>query len=349
MVRAALTFATVCVRLSWLVRLAIAGDVHVSAGQSIQAAINAAQQGDKIIVGAGSYAEQLTINKDSISLVGHGAILVPPAVPGQNLCSGLAGNDTEAGICIEGADVVLAPYVAEHRKVTSVGHPVVGVSVAGFQVNGFSGENIAAVGAQDVHITDNWLYDGGQPGFLADGSKGTRFVNNAVVSSGQIRFIAICTDDEADVQVLNNRISGYGVGLCIQTPESILQYNDISSCCVGAFIDPRVDGAKLRHNYIGATNPSCVTDWPFSSGVFVDGAINSQVQFNVIEGQSAGGTASGIGLVDEATVDPIAVASGNVITLNTLRNNDLDLYVNTTGTGNVVAENICSTPAELCA
>jgi len=345
--RAALIFAAAYVKLSYLVHLAIAGDVHVSAGQSIQAAINAAQQGDKIIVGAGSYAEQLTINKDSVSLVGHGAILVPPAIPGQNLCSGLAGNDTEAGICIEGSEVVLAPYLAEHRKVTSVGHPVVDISVTGFQVQGFSGENIAVVGAQDVHITDNWLYDGGQYGFLAAGSKGTRFVNNAVVSSGQIRFIAICTD-EADVQVLHNHISGYVVGLCIQTPGSTIQYNDVSGCCVGAFIDPRVDGAKLRYNYIGATDPSCATDWPFSSGVIVDGAVNSQVQFNVIESQSAGGSAAGIGLIDELTVDPIAVASGNVVTLNTLRNNDLDLYVNTTGAGNVVAENICSTPAELC-
>jgi hypothetical protein len=132
--------------------------VHVQAGQSIQAAIQAAHSGARIVVEAGTYAEQLTIEKDGISLVGRGAILVPPATPTQNLCSGLAGNDTEAGICVQGADVELAPFVQEHRKVLSVGRAVEGVSITGFQVRGFSGENIAVVGAQDAHVTGNWQH-----------------------------------------------------------------------------------------------------------------------------------------------------------------------------------------------
>ena len=95
------------------------GTTHVQSGQSIQAAIDAAHPGECIIVHAGTYAEQLTIECDDINLVGLGAILVPPSSPIQNTCSGLAGPDTEAGICVTGQNIELAPFVTEHRKVLS--------------------------------------------------------------------------------------------------------------------------------------------------------------------------------------------------------------------------------------
>ena len=52
-------------------------------------------------------------------------------------------------------------------------------------------------------------------------------------------------------------------------------------------------------------------------------------------------------MFDEGT----AVASGNVVTRNVLRNNDLDLAVPTVGTGNVFSGNSCTTsfPPMLCA
>jgi hypothetical protein len=44
--------------------------IYVKAHKSIQAAINKAHAGDKIVVEAGIYAEQITISKDGIELVG---------------------------------------------------------------------------------------------------------------------------------------------------------------------------------------------------------------------------------------------------------------------------------------
>jgi hypothetical protein len=45
-----------------------------------------------------------------------------------------------------------------------------------------------------------------------------------------------------------------------------------------------------------------------------------------------------------------AVASGNDVEKNTFKTNDLDIYVQTTGKGNVVKKNACSSsfPADLC-
>jgi parallel beta-helix repeat protein len=329
------------------------GTIHVRAGQPIQAAIHTAHPGDRILVEAGTYAEQLTIEKDGIALVGLGAILVPPAAPGHNKCSGLAGNGTQAGICVMGSDVHLAPFQFDHRKVLSVGRPVEDVLITGFQVRGFSGENIAVVGAKDALVTGNRLINGGQYGILTAGSNNTRVTGNTVVSSTKLRYIGTCMDDVAGVQVLNNHISGYDIAFCIQTSGADVRHNDISDSCIGAFVDPGIDGVKIRQNHISATNPRCAKDFQYGAyGIILDGAVNSEVRYNLIEGQTDGGlpgqVAAGLAIVDDRTTDPVAVASGNVVTQNTLLNNDLGLLVNTTGTGNVIAHNKCSTPKELC-
>lgn len=343
--------ATVCVISVWLVSPVSAhgNTVHVRAGQSIQAAINGAHPGDQILVEAGTYAEQLTIEKDGIALVGVGAIIVPPAAPTQNGCSGLAGNDTEAGICVIGSGVVLAPYVTEHRKVLSVARPVADVSITGFDVRGFSGQNIAVVGGTNAQVTENWLYDGGWYGFLTAGSINTQVTRNAVIASNKEHFIAICNDDVAGAQVSYNTLSGYDIALCIQTSGAEVAHNDVSDCCIGAFIDPGVRGVKLQYNRITATDPNCAKEFPYGAGgVIVDGSINSYVQYNVIDGQMTGGIAAGIAIVDDSTTNPVSIASGNVVSDNILTKNDIDIYVNTTGTGNVVSHNQCSTPKELC-
>jgi nitrous oxidase accessory protein NosD len=336
------------------------GNTIVRPGESIQQAINAADPGDRIVVRAGTYREQLTIEKDGIDLVGLGANLVPPPSvnqPAGNVCSGLAGPGTQAGICVAGARVELAPFFVEHRKVLSVGRPVRNVSITGFQVKGFSGANIAVVGAKDARITENRLVDGDQYGFLTAGSENTRVIGNTVVSSRALRFIGICMDNVSGVRVSKNHISGYNVALCVQTPGAEVRNNEVRNSCIGAFIDPFIAGAQIENNHIAATNPRCATQNTFGGfGIIVDGAVDTDVRGNRIEGQTLGapGTntfAAGIAVVDDPTTTPVAVATGNKVTHNTLRNNDLDLLVASVGAGNVIARNTChsSDPQGLCA
>jgi nitrous oxidase accessory protein NosD len=343
----ALSLAIVCMVSIVCAASTRSNTISVKSGQSIQAAIHSAQNGDQIVVGAGTYAEQLTIQKDGITLVGHNAILVPPTTIVQNTCSGLAGPHTQAGICVEGSGIKLAPYITEHRKVLSVGTPVKHVSISGFEILGFSGANIAVVGGQDVQVTGNWLYDGEQYGVVTAGCTNTLVSKNTVISGTKLLFIGICTDNVMGSQVLSNYVSGYYVGLCIQTSGEEVQNNDVTSCCVDAFVDPSVIGAKVQQNRFSAINPNCNITYG-GGGVFLQGSINSSVSNNLIEGQMSGGLAVGVAVFDDLTTTPVSVASGNVVADNILLHNDLDLYINTTGTGNVFTNNQCTTPKKLC-
>ncbi|KAH8654182.1 hypothetical protein BGZ61DRAFT_487214 [Ilyonectria robusta] len=163
----------------------------------------------------------------------------------------------EAGICVMGSEIDLAPFLVEHWKVLSVGEPVKDVLITGFQVSNFSGANIAVVGAQNARVTGNRLINGQLYGFLTAGSTNTRVVDSTVVSSMKLGFIGICVDDMAGVQASNNYISEYNVALYIQTPGANVQYNNISDSCIGVFVDPSVDSVMVSHNYISVINSSC--------------------------------------------------------------------------------------------
>ena len=347
--RILLVLATVCVTTVGVVTSASAngGITYVQPGQSIQTAIDHAHRGDRIVVRAGTYAEHLKVDKDGIKLVGRGAVLIPPSSPAPNTCSGLAGEGTEAGICVTGKGVVLDPFdivQMEHRKFVSVGTRVKDVSIEGFQVRGFSGENIAVVGARNTRVTGNRLADGTRYGFLTVGSVDTRAALNTVTSAATLRFIGIAwttgpapwlrptASPATNCAVRADRPSG--------RPEQRRQRK-----LHGVFVDPGIVGAKIRRNHIGGTNPNCVGP---AAGIVLFGAVNTDVRGNRIEGQTVTDGAAGVAVLDVGPSGPFA--SGNVVKHNVLRHNELDLYVTSTGNGNVIEQNECTTsfPLGLC-
>jgi hypothetical protein len=206
------------------------------------------------------------------------------------------------------------------------------------------------MGARDAKVVGNRLTDGDRYGFLTVGSRNTLAAGNTV-SSSTLQFIGICMDDEGGTQVSKNQISGYSIALCVQTSGANVHDNSVKNSCTGIFVDPGIDGAKILDNIIAGTNPGCATpDAPFFVfGIFLDGAVNSLVRHNRIEGQTASGLINGFAAAVIVFDEPTAVASGNLVTLNILRKSDLDLAILTTGTGNVFIGNRCtSVPTEPC-
>jgi hypothetical protein len=333
-------------------------DTTVKPGQSIQKAIDGAKRGDKIIVEAGEYHEQLTITKDGIKLIGHGAILLPPKEGYKtNFCTGLSksfepplgdNTDTEAGICIYGKGFELLPYerALQHRKIKTVGEYIDHVVVRGFEIRNFTGENIALIGGRNTYIAHNKLLDGAQYGFLTVGSTGTKAEKN-IVTSSTLSFIALCMDDKADAVFKDNNVSNYYIAFCTQTPGGLIKRNTATNVCFGPFVDPGIIGARVIENTISNRSVYCPPDFG-GVGIAVLGAVNTLVERNVFENFSYNGTGLGVYVSD----DPVsgAKAQGNLFRKNVLRGNDLDIFNNATATDNVFSGNECaaSLPVGLC-
>jgi hypothetical protein len=333
---------------------AAGGVVVVHSGGSIQDALDRAHPGSTVVVEAGTYAEQLTLTTDRITLVGRGAILVPPTSPvPPNLCTGLAGpvfdppdTATQAGICVTGRDVELASFDHEHREVTSVGRRVRDVVITGFEVRGFTGPQIALVGTADSGLLHNKLAApaGGAYGALSVGSNNTRISHNVVtVADVPIAAIGICADDAAPAVVDANEVSGYGVGLCVQTQAADFRANDVHDNCIGVFVDAGI-GALVRANRISTNNLGCdVAGFPPTGiGVWLDATVGTQVLDNLIVGHRP---TDGYGALFIR-----GAASGNVVKHNVFIDNTLDVVVASTGPNNVITKNLCTTsePAGLC-
>jgi hypothetical protein len=325
--------------------------ITVEPGTSIQNAIGSAKPGSTIVIEPGKYYEQLLVTTSGLIITAKpGVVLLPPSNFSANPCSNLAGNGTEAGICIAGKDILFADFVTEHRKVRQVGRYIQDVKVEGFEVDGF-GLNIAVVGAKNAEVRKNIVYDGAAYGILTVGSKSSLITRNTV-HSADLKYIAICMDDKSDVHVTQNVISDYMIGLCVQTNDADVGHNKVNNTCFGIYVDPGVDGAKVTHNHVSSANPLCQPFFSgFAGGILISGATNSEVRHNAVSGITDFGnvnlTASGIAVVDSP--DPKAVASGNQVTHNTVLGNDVDLLVVATGK-NEVAHNKCasSIPVGVC-
>jgi len=196
--------------------------IRVRAGQSIQAAINTAPRGSRIVVDPGTYTEQLLIKTDGITLVGNGVTLKPQEPPVENECTNFAGpidpatdlRPSQAGICVSGSGLDLSGFVNEHKKVNGVRKPVKGVTISGFTVSGFSGFNILVIGGENVEVCGNKLLDGPKYGFLTAGSRDTKVSNNEITSTiPGFYFIGLCMDNVSKVKVSKNKISTYFIGL----------------------------------------------------------------------------------------------------------------------------------------
>src|SRR5215210_9180900 len=78
---------------------------RVGPGESIQAAIDAADEGDTIAVRPGTYHENLTITKDGITLRGSrdgDTVLMPAASPTPSPCVDPSDPASVNGVCVLG-------------------------------------------------------------------------------------------------------------------------------------------------------------------------------------------------------------------------------------------------------
>src|ERR1051325_716938 len=74
---------------------------------SIQAAVDAAKDGDRIVIRAGTYVEQISILDKDLSLIGQPGLVIQAPHAMQDTLSAVAGVEGRPIILVAGADVTL--------------------------------------------------------------------------------------------------------------------------------------------------------------------------------------------------------------------------------------------------
>jgi parallel beta-helix repeat protein len=298
----------------------------VGAGESIQAAVDAAAPGDAILV-FGTHHENVAIQTDGLTLRGLGAVILPPTAPAAHACFDPTEVDEAVhGICVIGDFDFHTGEVL--RRVEDV-------TVSGFTVRGFTGSGLLAVAAHGTTFSANEARDNGDAEISAGQSTDTLVLSNRA-SGG--RFGIFLTGARGG-RVVGNLVHDNCVGLFAL---------DLGSASPGAF---RIAGNAFRHN-----TRACPAneDFPGLSGIGVAllGGAHNAVVANLIAGnvpaEGASTAASGGVVVITSPAGP--APTDTVVSGNAILRNDPDLLWDETGSGNVLAPNLCRTsvPTGLC-
>ena len=328
--------------------------IIVNPGESIQAAVDAAEPGTTIIVRRGTYAEDVAITTDGLTLRGKGATLVPPAQPARNNCS-FEGPPSD-GICVlgelEAPDPNAPPVVVD---------PVSDVKISGFTVSGFPADGIFLIGAEDPVVSGNRLTDNGEYGVFHLFSTGGRIEANRASGSG-VAGIYVGGSPDADVLVrgneaFDNELSGFFIR---DAGNGRVVGNRAHTNCVGALVlntgENTTNNWRFVGNRIFDNDKFCPgeDDFPALSGIGIGiaGGSDNRVVGNVIRNNNPSGDAQfsgGVVLVDIGIpgADP---PSGNRVVGNLILGNEPDIFWDGSGDGNVFRANLCETsvPDGLC-
>jgi nitrous oxidase accessory protein NosD len=324
--------------------------IVVYPGESIQAAVDAAHPGDRVLVSAGTYHEAVCVTTDGIQLRSQGAVVLPPAQAPLTPCAFDAGGQT-IGIAIVG---VFDPDTGQ------VSDPVSDVTVSGFRVEDFRDFGIGMIGGNNVDIVDNTAVNNGEYGIARFVSTGGSLRSNRTTGSDEAGlylgdspeahativgntswdngFFGIFVRDSAHGTVVGNTSYGNCIGIITLSSHAIVE-------------DWTVVGNTVRDN-VKACPAS--DDGPPASGIGIAlaGARDITVRGNVVTGNRPSGPsiATGgvvvFGLAAIGGPDP----TGNLVQGNQLRDNDPDLFYDGSGSGNRWFANSCQTsvPDGLC-
>jgi hypothetical protein len=325
-----------------------ASAVHVvMPGQSIQAAVDAANPGDTIVLQPGDYAGGILIKKDGITLRGAGRSTVLSDT-GDNNCLPVAGP---TGICVINPDGAIV-----HR-----------VTIKDLKVNGFGAFGVFGFGTDRLTVTGVAAIDSGEYGITEFESTKGAFTHNYV--AGTVGDAGLYVGDVANARgtiVADNVAVGNALGVLVRHASNVkIEDNKLMGNCVGvALVDDGQAGGqgytRVTGNVINANNRTCPGEEaegvpPLGgSGVVILGGRHDTIRNNTIVGNQGDPATSPFagGVVLAPAASPEATpAEHNIVMFNVIkRNSPADVIDESGSTTNIIKHNTCGTsqPAGLC-
>ncbi len=332
-----------------------ASAINVGPGQSIQAAIDSAPAGGVIHVARGTYKGDLEIVR-SLHLVGDHAVIVPAAVPTDNLCQTPGFFDGVVGVCIHGAIDFSTGEIT----------PVADVSMEGFTVRDFGGPGIVALAVAGFRAENLVTAHNGEMGmFINMVSRLALRDSRSYGNHGDGIFLENLPEGSPSTNAVitgNRSYDNLGSGIMfINSLGGRITNNDMHGDCGGIVVvafagdyGSASGDVSIRHNRVVANNRWCPADGHGSPayggvGIGLFGAQNTTVTRNDVRANRArvGSAFPGGGIVIAtlgATSDSPGSPSptGDSVRLNRLSGNaPYDIYGDGTGSANAVSGNKC--------
>lgn len=315
---------------------------------TVQAAVDAAQTGDTVLVSPGTYNEAVTVTTAGIRLQGtdRNAVVFDGA--------GLKGN----GITVTAADVTVANLTVQNfnqngvlvtgfTKDGGIGHGSDGYEtldpeefppLEGFAVRYVTASNnglygIYAFDSHDGVLENNYASGHPDSGIYVGQCEGCNIVVRAnVLERNAVGYEQANASDS--VVVTGNRLVGNRVGLTILSDYQEAFVPNRSSTVVGNLVADNNE-VKTPHQAEGG----------FGIGIGLSGAVDTVVERNLVTGNET----AGIAISSSADLPP----TGNRLTANTATGNGTDVWYAASelapGSGNCLDGNTLRTtkPAEL--
>lgn len=261
------------------------GQIHeVKKGESIQAAVKAAQPGDLIRVFPGTYSENVYIDKDDISL---------------------------QGVVIKGEWPILD---GKHTINDAILYSGNGILIENFKIVNYKGNGIMGQAGNNFIIRNNWIIDSGVYGIFPQFGKNGLIEHNVLskIADAAI-YVGMCDN----IDVLHNEVFDSVAGIEIENSRHCLVENNYAHNNTGgllAFITPGLPiktafNIIFRNNFVVNNNHenfgapgSTVASIPPGTGILIMAADDVIVENNIITGNKT----TGITIVDLANGDPKA-------------------------------------------
>lgn len=331
------------------------GPVVLHPGQSVQPAIDAAAPGTTIVLQAGTYPGNLTINK-TIHLLGRGKVVIEPA---STFTANVCTEDPHA-VGPDGSVVVTGICIGDLLPDETIVKTVADVTVADVEVRGFSAAGLFAAGTRGLTVRNIELDHNGDYGALADLSEEVTFDSNRIHDNGNG---GLHLSMDRVVTAIGNRSyrnNAEGIFLADSSSGRVVG-NQLSANCSGLVaVDTGLPGSVTDLHVLGNTvqgnDRYCAGDAerPAQGGIGMalagttDATVSgNRITDNVLAAVPAGAAPplvqGGLALVDSTAFGGTA-PSNTRITGNTIRANaPLDVVTDGSGSGNVFAGNSCGT------
>lgn len=266
---------------------AIADELEVREGKSIQEAVNEAQPGDTILVYPGVYKESIYIDKDDITL---------------------------RGVVEEGAWPILEGEKIRNDAVLYSGN---GVTVEWLKIVNYKGNAIMGQSGNNYVIRYNWIIDAGVYGIFPQfGLNG--LIEYNVLSGIEDAAIYVGMCDNVDVR--HNEVFDSVAGIEIENSRHALVENNYAhdnTAGILAFITPGLPiktayDIIIRNNFVVNNNTpnfgapgSIVSNVPVGTGIIIMAADDVTIEGNIVSGNNTVGIAiTDLSFITDVSTDP---------------------------------------------